>query len=162
MDSEIMLYVSIAKRIIQERKVMEIEKVLPHRKPFLFVDEIEKAEYMKASVGYKLVGDDEFWIEGHFPGNPVFPGVLILETMAQIGGFIFSDESSNMPEQKFAYLSKADGVKFVRKVSIGDRIRVEAKLIESFGQYQKVRTVADVNGKKVAEAMITYTFLKQL
>ena len=71
---------------------MDIEKVLPHRKPFLFVDEIENVEYMKSSTGYKQVRDDEFWIEGHFPGNPVFPGVLILETMAQIGGFIFSDE----------------------------------------------------------------------
>ena len=67
-----------------------------------------------------------------------------------------------MPGGNFAYLSKADGVKFIRKVSIGDEICVEAKLMESFGQYHKVKTVAKVGGKKTAEAMITYTFMKKL
>mgnify|MGYP003300881215 CR=1 FL=1 len=136
--------------------------MLPHRKPFLFVDEIIETKYMESAIGSRLVKDDEFWAEGHFPGNPVFPGVLTLETMAQVGGFIFANDEGEMPDGNFAFLSKVDGLKFTRKIIPGDRIIVEAKLIEKYAPYYKTKVVARVNNRKMAEAEIVYTFMKKL
>lgn len=141
---------------------MEIEKILPHRKPFLFVDKMVSQEYMKEAIGYRIIPSDEFWVEGHFPDNPVYPGVLQLETMAQIGGFIFANEKGIMPNENFAYLSKVDGLKLLKKVSIGDCLMVKAILLDGFSPYYRVKAVATVNGKKVSEAVITYTFLNKL
>ncbi|RDY31934.1 3-hydroxyacyl-ACP dehydratase FabZ [Lachnotalea glycerini] len=141
---------------------MNIDNILPHRKPFLFVDEIVEVQYMKYSKGIKYVNVNEFWVEGHFPGNPIFPGVLLLETMAQVGGLVFVDSTGNMPEKKFAYLSKVDRFKILQKVIPGDEIIVEAVFVDSFMQFAKVKAKANVNGKKLAEAEITYTFLDNL
>lgn len=141
---------------------MNIENILPHRKPFLFVDEIVEAQYMKYSKGIKHVHGDEFWVEGHFKGNPIFPGVLILETMAQVGAIVFVDPAENMPENKIAYLSKVDNFKIIHKVIPEDEMIVEAIFVDSFRQYARVKAKAHVNGKKVAEAEITYTFLDNL
>lgn len=141
---------------------MDIKKILPHRKPFLFVDEIVSQEYMKEAIGYRVIPSDEFWVDGHFPGNPIYPGVLQLETMAQIGGFIFVNENGVMPDGNFAYLTKVEGLKLTRKVSIGDRLTVKAVLLDVFSPYYKVKTIATVNQKKVSEAVITYTFLNKL
>ena len=82
--------------------------------------------------------------------------------MAQVGGFIFANENSEMPDGKFAYLSKVDGLKLIHKVVPGDLLEVEAVLVESFMPYHKVKAVTKVKGKKVAEAEITYTFMKNL
>lgn len=141
---------------------MDIKKILPHRKPFLFVDEIVSQEYMKEAIGYRVIPSDEFWVDGHFPGNPIYPGVLQLETMAQIGGFIFVNENGVMPDGNFAYLTKVERLKLTRKVSIGDRLTVKAVLLDVFSPYYKVKTIATVNQKKVSEAVITYTFLNKL
>lgn len=140
---------------------MQIEEVLPHREPFLFVDEIDKVEYMKFASGKKTVRSDELWIPGHFPGNPVFPGVLILETMAQIGGFVFCGEDHS-GKPKFAYLSKVNNLKLKRKVVPGDTLCVEVTLMENFLNYSLVKAFAKVGEKKVAEAEIVYTFLESL
>ena len=141
---------------------INIVKVLPHRKPFLFVDNVWEVKYMQEAMGSRTIPSDEFWVEGHFPNNPVYPGVLLLEMMAQVGGFVFANEKGEMPDGNFAYLSKVDGLKLIKKVNIGDVVTVKAVLLESFSPYYKVKTVARVNDKKVAEAIITYTFLKEL
>lgn len=140
-----------------------IETVLPHRDPFLFVDEILEYSYRNFAIGLKKVQDNEFWAKGHFPTNPVFPGVLLLETMAQVGGFVFVNEDTNtIGEGSFTYLSKVDGLKLKSKIVPGDIIRVEAKFESAFSRYASVYTIAKVNNKTVGEAKITYTFLEEL
>ena len=147
---------------MKKEKNMEIKKVLPHREPFLFVDGITRQEYMKDVEGYRDIPGEEFWVPGHFPENPVYPGVLQLEMMAQIGGFIFAKEDGTMENGEFAYLSKVDDFKLRRKVKIGDHVVVKATLLDGFPPYYKVRAVSTVAGRQVSEATITYTFLKEL
>lgn len=138
--------------------MVDIKKILPHREPFLFVDDITSIS-KKSADGYHEVKEDEFWTKGHFPGNPIFPGVILLELMAQVGGFVFVDDING---GTFAYLSKVDDLKYSQKVLVGDKIEVHAELEDRFGDYAKVRTVARVKGRKVASGSITYTFLRQL
>ncbi|MBK1811994.1 3-hydroxyacyl-ACP dehydratase FabZ [Clostridium sp. YIM B02505] len=133
-----------------------ILNVLPHRYPFLFVDDIFEVEYQKRVVGIKNVSFNEPWILGHFPDEPVFPGVLLIEAMAQICGFIFYDEQKG--EKFISYLSKINNAKFIEKVVPGDTVVVEGYLENLFGNFAKVKAVARVNKKKVAEAEITYFF----
>lgn len=140
--------------------MIDISQVLPHRKPFLFVDEIVEAVALDHAIGYHVVKEDEFWIPGHFPGNPVFPGVLLLEIMAQVGGFVFIDRDEE--KGKYAYLSKVDNLKFIRKVSVGERVEVTAKFLRTFANYAEITAVARVDGKKVSSCNIIYTFLPNL
>ena len=141
---------------------LKVTDVLPHRTPFLFVDEILEFSYLKYAKGKKKIGDNEFWVPGHFPGNPIFPGVLTLETMAQVGGFIFVNEMKQTKSEKFTYLSKVDVLKLKRKIVPGDTLIIEAKFLESILKYASVYVKAYVNEKIVAEAQITYTFLDEL
>lgn len=135
-----------------------IKQVLPHRAPFLFVDGITGNDRNSAD-GYHVVTQGEFWVKGHFPGNPVFPGVILLECMAQVGGFVFAEE---MDAGRFAYLTKVDNLKFSRRVSIGDRVEIHTELTNRFGDYAQIKAIAMVRGKRVASGSITYTFLEEL
>lgn len=137
-------------------KTEEIYNTLPHRYPMLFVDDIYEVIYGKSVRGVKNVTMNEPWVQGHFPDEPVFPGVLIIETMAQIGGFMFysDDEKVNLK----AYLSKIDEVKFLRKVVPGNQLIVEASFLERFGRFVKVKCSAVVEGKVAAKAIVTYFF----
>lgn len=144
-----------------------ITEVLPHRSPFLFVDDITEQKYMEYAKGLKIIKDTEFWCQGHFPNNPIFPGVLILETMAQIGGFIFENtniehDSLEVSDNKFAYLSKVNSFTIRKKVVPGDILCIEAKFVEAYNPYVKVITKATVKDKIVAKAEIVYTFLEKL
>ena len=130
-----------------------------HREPFLFVDEIIEMKYLESSKGKKIVKDDEFWVEGHFPNNPIFPGVILLETMAQIGGLILMDGDLKTLN---AYLSKVDKFKLIKKVVPGDVVIVEGTFLDQIGDFTTVKTKAFVNGAKVAEAKITYVSRDEL
>ncbi len=133
-----------------------IYETLPHRYPMLFVDDIYEIKFGQYVRGVKNVSGNEPWVTGHFPDNPVFPGVLIIETMAQIGGFMFYSEEREASLK--AYLSRVDEVKFLQKVFPGEQMIVEAVLVEKFSRFVKAECKASVNGKTAAKAVITYFF----
>jgi 3-hydroxyacyl-[acyl-carrier-protein] dehydratase len=129
--------------------ILEICNRLGQRYPFLLVDRVTEVEPLQRVVGYKNVSINEPYFNGHFPNNPIFPGVLIIEAMAQVGAFMF-------PPAKSGYLVAVDKVKFTGFVRPGDQLVTEAKFDSKVGQYAKVATVAKVDGKTVAKAVITY------
>ena len=107
----------------------QIMEIIPHRDPFLLIDEVEELEVGKRVVATKFISPDSFWFQGHFPGHPVTPGVLIIEAMAQCGG-ILALSSVPDPENYSTYFLKIDGVKFRDKVVPGDTLQFELKLAE--------------------------------
>ena len=104
--------------------VTEIQKILPHRYPFLFVDAIVEMERLKRVVGIKNVTINEAHFQGHFPGKPIMPGVLIIEAMAQTGGLLLLTEVPDR-EKKLLYFVAVDGARFRRPVVPGDQLKLE-------------------------------------
>jgi UDP-3-O-[3-hydroxymyristoyl] N-acetylglucosamine deacetylase/3-hydroxyacyl-[acyl-carrier-protein] dehydratase len=138
----------------KEKRVLGIEeimKVLPHRYPFLLVDRIVEIEENTRIVGLKNVTINEPFFQGHFPGHPIMPGVLIIEAMAQVGGMLLMGTLGD-PETKVVYFMSLDNVKFRRPVKPGDQIRFELDLTQVRGKVCKMRGVAKVDGDVVAEA----------
>lgn len=138
--------------------INEIMEYLPHRYPFLLCDKILSIDYGKSAIGLKNVTYNEPYFPGHFPDEPIMPGVLVLESMAQIGGFVFCDMSQEEKVQLKALIARYDKVKFIKKVIPGDTMIVEATFLEKINSFRKVMAVAKVNNMKVASAEITYKF----
>jgi UDP-3-O-[3-hydroxymyristoyl] N-acetylglucosamine deacetylase/3-hydroxyacyl-[acyl-carrier-protein] dehydratase len=139
--------------IAKERTVIEIDdimKVLAHRYPFLLVDRILEISE-KHVVGLKNVTINEPFFQGHFPGHPIMPGVLIIEAMAQVGGMLLMGAVPN-PENKVVYFTSLDKVKWRRPVKPGDQIRFELELLQVRGMMCKMSGVAKVDGQLVCEA----------
>jgi beta-hydroxyacyl-ACP dehydratase FabZ len=130
-----------------------IQKILPHRYPFLLVDAIEEMEPKKRIVGIKNVTINEYFFQGHFPGKPVMPGVLIIESMAQIGGLLLLQEVEGR-DHKVMYMAAIDNARFRRPVVPGDQLRVEVNVITFRGPFCKVQGHARVNGELAAEATL--------
>jgi 3-hydroxyacyl-[acyl-carrier-protein] dehydratase len=130
-----------------------IQKILPHRYPFLLVDAIEEMEPKKRIVGIKNVTINEYFFQGHFPGKPVMPGVLIIESMAQIGGLLLLQEVEDR-DHKVMYMAAIDNARFRRPVVPGDQLRVEVNVITFRGPFCKVQGHARVNGELAAEATL--------
>ena len=109
--------------------VTEIQKFLPHRYPFLLIDKVVESVPYKRIVAIKCVTINEAFFQGHFPGKPVMPGVLILESMAQAGGLLLLQD---IPERdtKLLYLASMDNVKFRRPVVPGDQLRIEVDVLK--------------------------------
>ncbi|HLV60225.1 MAG TPA: 3-hydroxyacyl-ACP dehydratase FabZ [Fredinandcohnia sp.] len=136
------------------RRILEI---LPHRYPFLLVDRIVEVEPGARVLAYKNVSFNEPFFEGHFPGNPVMPGVLTLEALAQAGAILaFLTEPANL-DSKVMYLAAIDGVRFKRPVRPGDRLDLEATIERRKGPVWKIFGRATIAGTLVAEAHITAT-----
>jgi len=128
---------------------------LPHRYPFLLVDRILEVEGDKRIVGLKNVTINEPFFQGHFPGAPVMPGVLILESMAQVAGvMIYRD----LPDKhsKLIYFTGIENAKFRRPVLPGDQLRIEMELLNRRDNFGKMSGQATVDGKLVAEAIVKF------
>lgn len=131
----------------------EIQKYLPHRFPFLFVDRIIELEKDKRIVGIKNVTINEPFFAGHFPGRPVMPGVLIIEAMAQVAG-ILALLSMGIEERRVAYFTGIDKAKFRRPVVPGDQIRFEMEVLRHRGKIWRLKGNAYVDDNLVAEAEV--------
>jgi UDP-3-O-[3-hydroxymyristoyl] N-acetylglucosamine deacetylase / 3-hydroxyacyl-[acyl-carrier-protein] dehydratase len=131
--------------------IEEIMKVLPHRYPFLLVDRILELDEGKRVVGIKNVTINEPFFQGHFPGHPIMPGVLIVEAMAQVGGMLMLG-SVQEPESKVVYFASLDNVKFRKPVKPGDQLRFELDVVQIRGTLCKMHGVARVEGDVVCEA----------
>jgi beta-hydroxyacyl-ACP dehydratase FabZ len=134
-----------------EIRIEEILKILPHRYPFLLVDRILELEPGKRVVGIKNVTYNEEFFQGHFPGQPVMPGVLVLEAMAQVAGIALLGMVPDR-EKKLLYLSGVDRCRFRRPVVPGDQLRIEATIMSLKSKFCKCRATASVDGNVCAEA----------
>jgi UDP-3-O-[3-hydroxymyristoyl] N-acetylglucosamine deacetylase/3-hydroxyacyl-[acyl-carrier-protein] dehydratase len=135
----------------------EVQRVLPHRPPFLLVDKILKIEEDKKAIGLKNVTINEDFFRGHFPGHPVMPGVLLIESMAQVAGVLLLKKSENAG--KLAYFMTIDKVKFRQTVVPGDTLIFEAELLKVKSKTGIVSGKAYVNSKLVAEAEFMFTLV---
>ncbi|HMG71781.1 MAG TPA: UDP-3-O-acyl-N-acetylglucosamine deacetylase [Gemmatimonadaceae bacterium] len=135
--------------------IEDIMKVLPHRYPFLLVDRILEIGEKKI-VGLKNVTINEPFFQGHFPGHPIMPGVLIIEAMAQVGGMLMLGSLAD-PDSKVVYFMSLDNVKFRRPVKPGDQLRFELEVVQLRGTVCKMRGVGKVDGDVVVEADMAAT-----
>jgi 3-hydroxyacyl-[acyl-carrier-protein] dehydratase len=133
--------------------VQAIQNILPHRYPFLMVDAILEMERYKRIVGVKNVTINEAVFQGHFPGKAIFPGVLIIESMAQTGGLLLLLEIPDR-ESKLLYFVAIDDARFRRPVVPGDQLKVEVNVLSWRTTFCKLRGIATVNGELAAEATL--------
>jgi len=133
-----------------------IQDILPHRYPFLFVDKIIEVSE-KRVVGIKNVTIDEPFFQGHFPGHPIMPGVLIIEAMAQVGGVAALSTRDNVG--KLAYFLTINNAKFRKPVLPGDTLRIEVDLLKSKLSVMQIHGVAKVGDDVVAEADLMFAFV---
>ena len=131
-----------------------IEAILPHREPFLLIDEVVELEPGSRVVARKKVRPDEWYLSGHFPGRPIMPGVLIVEAMAQTGAVAVLSEEEN--RGRLALFAGIDGVRFKRIVEPGDELELTCDLEKVRGPIGKGRAEARVGGELAARGVLTF------
>lgn len=134
--------------------IQEIMDFLPHRYPFLLVDRVIEFERAKRLVAIKNVTMNEPYFQGHFPGHPIMPGVLVVEAMAQAGGILLMSEFPDR-HSKLAVFTAIDGAKFRRQVIPGDQLRMEIDVIKFRSRLGKMQGRALVDGKLACEATLS-------
>lgn len=140
-----------------EMDINKIRAVIPHRYPFLLIDRVTLVEPGVKAVGYKNVTSNEPFFQGHFPGNPVMPGVLMIEALAQLGCFamLVKEEYKNM----IGLFAGIDGVRFKRQVIPGDRLDLCVELLKLKGSIGKFKGEAKVNGELACEAEVLFAIV---
>jgi 3-hydroxyacyl-[acyl-carrier-protein] dehydratase len=131
-----------------------IEAILPHREPFLLIDEVLELEPGERVVALKRVRENEWYLRGHFPGRPVMPGVLIVEAMAQTGAVAVLSEEEN--RGRIALFAGIDDTRFKRIVEPGDELQLECTLEQVRGPIGKGKARATVDGQLAARGMLTF------
>lgn len=134
--------------------INEIKKIIPHRYPFLLVDQIVELEEEKRAVGIKNVTINEPFFQGHFPDYPVMPGVLIVEALAQVGAVAMLKKEEN--QGKLALFAGIDKCRFKRQVKPGDQLRLEVEILRSRGPIGKGKGIATVNGEVACETELMF------
>ena len=134
--------------------IKEIQEIIPHRYPFLLVDKVEELEIGKRAVGYKNVTINEHFFAGHFPAEPVMPGILIIEALAQVGAIALL--SVEEYKGKIAYFGGINKAKFRRKVVPGDVLRLEVEIVKMKGPIGVGKGIATVNGETAVEAELMF------
>lgn len=137
--------------------IQEIMEVLPHRYPFLLVDRVLERDPGKKIVAIKNVTMNELFFQGHFPGFPIMPGVLIIEAMAQVAGLMVMEKGSD----SLPLFASMDNVKFKAPVRPGDQIRFEVEMIKIKSTFVRTAGKAYVDGKVVAEAEFMCSIVKK-
>ncbi len=139
---------------LKRADIQTIQRILPHRYPFLLVDKVEEIDGTNSSVGYKNVTMNEPHFQGHFPGTPIMPGVTIVEAMAQTAGVMVGVALDQMDKDMLIYFMSIDNCKFRRKVVPGDVLRMDLKTVRGKpgGKIWKFSGVATVEGEMAAEA----------
>lgn len=132
----------------------EIKKIIPQREPFLMIDEVEEYTPGESTTAYKYVSEDEWYFKGHFPGNPIMPGVLIAESLAQAGAVAILSMEEN--KGKNALFGGIDKMKFKKMVVPGDKLKLEVKIIKKKGPIGVGEAIATVDGVLVARGELTF------
>ncbi|KYD07049.1 3-hydroxyacyl-ACP dehydratase FabZ [Heyndrickxia sporothermodurans] len=138
--------------------IQQIKEIIPHRYPFLLIDQILEVEEGKSAVGVKNVTGNEDFFNGHFPEYPVMPGVLIVEALAQVGAVAMLKKEEN--RGRLAFFTGIDNCRFKRQVKPGDQLRLEVEMIRFKGPIGKGKGVATVNGELVCETEMMFALGK--
>ncbi|MEG0216278.1 MAG: 3-hydroxyacyl-ACP dehydratase FabZ [Hungatella sp.] len=134
--------------------IKEIQEIIPHRHPFLLIDGIEELEPGVRAVGYKCITYNEPQFAGHFPQEPVMPGVLMIEALAQVGAVAILSMEEN--RGKTAYFGGINHAKFKKKVIPGDRLKLECEIVKQKGPVGIGKATATVDGKIAVVAELTF------
>ena len=135
----------------------EIKNIIPQREPFLMIDEVEEFVPGESCTAYKNVSADEYYFKGHFPGNPIMPGVLIVESLAQTGAVAILSMEEN--KGKNALFGGIDKIRFKKQVVPGDRLKLEVKIIKRKGPIGIGEALATVDGKVAAKGELTFALV---
>ncbi len=135
----------------------EIKKIIPQREPFLMIDEVENYIPGECAVAYKKIDEKEWYFKGHFPNNPIMPGVLITESLAQTGAVAILSAEEN--KGKNALFGGIDKMKFKKIVVPGDKLKLEVRIIRKKGPIGVGEAIATVNGKIIAKGELTFALV---
>ncbi len=135
----------------------EIKEIIPQREPFLMIDEVEEFIPGESATAYKYVNSEEWYFKGHFPNNPIMPGVLITESLAQTGAVAILSMEEN--KGKNALFAGIDKMKFKKMVVPGDKLKLEVKIIKQKGPIGVGEALATVDGKVAAKGELTFALV---